>query len=339
VEPPLRRRLGLEGDFLDDHPHISVLLDHVGAMLAQPGQARALGACARPRWNARRPAAGWRWPMAAHWNCGHAAARWQWPADRAGHHRSQKAEAALRERNAALIEADAVKTRFIANMSYEFRTPLNSIGGFAEMLQMGLGGELSDSGREYVEAILSVTRLAGQIENVLDLSQSEAGMLPLARESVDILPLLAAVVREREARIEAGHIALNLRGNSGAGRMTADRAACAGRWAIDRQCHCRDTRQGGRQILIDLAHHRVSGHEVLRIAISDDGAGMDAASLARALGGLRMGPDGTAIERRQGLGLPLARQLIEAHGGTLELASQPGKGTTALVDLPMEAQA
>jgi signal transduction histidine kinase len=78
---------------------------------------------------------------------------------------SQKAEDALRERNAALIEADHLKTRFLANMSYEFRTPLTSIGGFAEMLQMGLGGDLSDSGREYVEAILtSVTRLSGQIE-------------------------------------------------------------------------------------------------------------------------------------------------------------------------------
>jgi signal transduction histidine kinase len=63
-------------------------------------------------------------------------------------------------------------------MSYEFRTPLTSIGGFAELLQAGLGGDLSEGGREYVEAILtSVARLSDQIENVLDLSQSEAGML------------------------------------------------------------------------------------------------------------------------------------------------------------------
>jgi signal transduction histidine kinase len=72
----------------------------------------------------------------------------------------------------------------------------------------------------------------------------------------------------------------------------------------------------------------------LRIAIEDNGPGMDAASLARALGGLRMGPDGAAIERRHGLGLPLARQLIEAHGGTLELMSEKGRGTLAVVELP-----
>ena len=67
---------------------------------------------------------------------------------------SQKAEQALRERAVALEEADAVKARFLANMSYEFRNPLNSIGGFAELLAAGAGGELSDSAGEYVQAVL-----------------------------------------------------------------------------------------------------------------------------------------------------------------------------------------
>jgi signal transduction histidine kinase len=102
---------------------------------------------------------------------------------------SQKAETMLRERNAALLEADAVKTRFIANMSYEFRTPLTSIGGFAEMLQSGLAGDLPERAKEYVGAILtSVKRLGEQIETVLDLSQGEAGTLPIAREAGGDLP-------------------------------------------------------------------------------------------------------------------------------------------------------
>src|SRR5690606_31380964 len=91
---------------------------------------------------------------------------------------SKKAEDALRERNTALEEADAVKTRFLANMSYEFRTPLTSIGGFAELLQSGVAGELTPQAQEYVAAILSaVERLRAQIETVLDLTQSEAGLL------------------------------------------------------------------------------------------------------------------------------------------------------------------
>src|SRR5687768_11723014 len=109
---------------------------------------------------------------------------------------SKKAEDALRERNAALEEADAVKTRFLANMSYEFRTPLTSIGGFAELLQSGVAGELTDQAQDYVAAILSsVERLGAQIETVLDLTQSEAGMLPIATEEVELLPLVTQIVR------------------------------------------------------------------------------------------------------------------------------------------------
>jgi signal transduction histidine kinase len=61
---------------------------------------------------------------------------------------------------------------------------------------------------------------------------------------------------------------------------------------------------------------------------------MDPATLARALDGLKPSADGKAIERRQGLGLPLARQLLDAHGGTLELMSEPHQGTTAIIELP-----
>lgn len=68
-----------------------------------------------------------------------------------------------------------------------------------------------------------------------------------------------------------------------------------------------------------------------RIVVSDNGRGMDSATLARALEGLDMGETGL---RRQGLGLPLARQIIEGHGGSLEVVSEPGEGTAAIVDLP-----
>src|SRR3546814_14404526 len=88
------------------------------------------------------------------------------------------AERALRERNLALEDADAVKTRFLSNMSYEFRTPLTSIGGFAELIKSGAAGPVSKQMDEYVSAILeSVEKLREQVENVLELSQSEAGMV------------------------------------------------------------------------------------------------------------------------------------------------------------------
>src|SRR6185295_1473146 len=74
---------------------------------------------------------------------------------------STRIEAALRERATALEQADRVKTDFVANMSYELRTPLTSIGGFAEMLSQGYAGALSPAASDYVQAILeSVERLS-----------------------------------------------------------------------------------------------------------------------------------------------------------------------------------
>jgi signal transduction histidine kinase len=243
---------------------------------------------------------------------------------------SQKAEDALRERNAALTEADAMKTRFLANMSYEFRTPLTSIGGFAELLQAGIGGELSAQGQEYVDAILtSVERLGEQIESVLDLSQSEAGMLPLAKESIELLPFITKLVEDRRGRIRDAELTLDLRGDKLSGRITGDRRRLARAigHVLDNSIHA--TPKGGR-ILVELARSKSGG----RVVISDNGPGMDAATLARALDGLKISADGKAVERRQGLGLPLARQLVEAHGGTIELLSEPGEGTAAIIELP-----
>jgi signal transduction histidine kinase len=253
---------------------------------------------------------------------------------------SHKAEAALRERNAALIEADAVKTRFIANMSYEFRTPLTSIGGFAELLAAGVAGEITPQAQEYVAAILSsVERLGEQIENVLDLSQSEAGTLPLAQSPVDVRALLSDAVRERAERLSAAGLTLDLHCPVGIGAVTGDRRRLLRVFGqlIDNALAA--TPNGGR-ILIEASRIKVTAQGSagfnggVQVVVSDNGRGMDAAGLARALDGLKVNDEGPATDRRAGLGLPLVRQLIEAHSGTFELLSEVGQGTSALVRLP-----
>ncbi len=92
---------------------------------------------------------------------------------------SRRIEQALRDRNEALEDADRVKTAFVSNMSYELRTPLTSIVGFAEMMQGGLAGTLPEQAGDYVDAIIeSTNKLAKLIDNVLDLTQGAAGGLP-----------------------------------------------------------------------------------------------------------------------------------------------------------------
>ena len=323
---------GLEEEFLDRHPRIEALLEKIGARLHRPAQKQAIGDVVRAATLDRKQTGG----QVALANGrilefagvplpdGNGLLTVLDVTD------SRKAEEALRERNAALEEADAVKTRFLANMSYEFRTPLTSIGGFAELLQSGIAGELGPQAREYVDGIItSVERLGEQIETVLDLTQSEAGLLPLALEDVDVMPFVTKVVREREQRIVDAGLSLNLRGNQAAGKVQADRRRLGRALGHILDNAIAATGKGGR-ILVEVSARK----QGTQIVVSDNGEGMTVAQLAHALDGFRIAADGKGVERRQGLGLPLARQLIEAHGGKLELASQKGAGTTATILLP-----
>ena len=245
---------------------------------------------------------------------------------------SQKAEKALRERAEALEEADMVKTRFLANMSYEFRNPLTTIRGFAEMLASGAGGDLSGQADEYVEAILtSVDQLTEQVENVLDLSQGEAGLLPITKEKVELLPFVTGLIRERESAIIEAGLALDLKGKKGRLAMADPRqlARALGN-LLDNAI--KGTPQDGR-ILIEIPKPGADDDWGCAIVISDNGTGMSEEQLTKAMGETSVA-QGAPNSTRNGLGIPLARQLVEAHGGTLEMASEEGVGTTAIIRLP-----
>lgn len=321
---------GLDPDLLDSHPSADRLLAAIAPNLAVPAQARAIGEIVRTATLDRKEKGG-RVDLADGRTLEFAGVPLP---DGNGLLTvlditdSQMAETALRERNQALEEADAVKARFLANMSYEFRTPLTSIGGFAELIQSGAAGPVGEQVQEYLKAILdSVGRLTEQVENVLDLSQGEAGLLPLSKQRLELLSFVTEIVRERETAIGEAGLTLDLRGNPG-GAIEADRRQL-GRaigHLIDNAIAA--TGKGGR-ILVDIARTQ----DGARIVISDNGPGMSKPELTRLLDGLRVRPDGK-VERRQGLGLPLARQLVEAHGGTLTLESRKGAGTTAMILLP-----
>jgi len=322
---------GLDAELLDTHPPVDLIVEAIGAQFARPRHAKAVGDAIRAA-TLDRKARGGKAALAdgrilefagVPLPDGNGLLTILDVTD------SQKAELALRERNQALEEADAVKTRFLANMSYELRTPLTTIGGFAELLKTGVAGELPGQANDYVDAILdAVARLTEQVENVLDLSQSEAGLLPMALRRVDLMPLVTDVVRSREKQILRSGLSLDLRGTPGI-RVEADprQLGKAIGQLLDNAVAA--TPQGGR-ILVELSR----GKEGARVVMTDNGAGMDADQLARALEGLRLRADGQGVERRQGLGIPLARQLIEGHGGRLDFSTRKGSGTVVTILLP-----
>lgn len=323
---------GLPEEWLDEHPRIEDVIERIGALLARPAQRQAIGEVVRTATLDRKQRGG-RVELSDGRTLEFAGVPLP---DGNGLLTvldvtdSKKAEDALRERNAALEEADAVKTRFLANMSYEFRTPLTSIGGFAELLQSGVAGDLTAQAQDYVAAILAaVERLRAQIESVLDLTQSEAGLLPIATEEVELLPLVTQIVREREEAIETRGLTLDLRGDRTSGKVMADPRQL-GRAIGNILDNAIEATPGKGRILVALSRRK----QGVRIVVSDNGPGMKPSELARALDGYRIGPDGRPDGRRGGLGLPLARQLIEAHGGRLDMASEKGTGTTVTIHLP-----
>ncbi len=244
---------------------------------------------------------------------------------------SRQIEHVLRERALALEEADRIKTAFVANVSYELRTPLTSIQGFAEMLQGKLAGPISPMAEDYVSAILeSTVRLGALIDNVLDLTQGDAELAALERKPVDLAVLLTSAAQDISARAAAKSIDFVQEVPLELGLVAGDARRL--RQAVDHLLinAIRYTQEGGRVLL-----HATGDADGVRMTISDNGPGMDAADQALALGRFSRGsvPADSDGQRALGIGLPLARHYVEGHGGTLTLISELGVGTAVQIEL------
>ena len=247
---------------------------------------------------------------------------------------SSRIEAALRERATALEEADRVKTDFVANMSYELRTPLTSIGGFGEMLAAGYAGKLPTAAADYVAAILeSVERLSKLINDVLDLTQGDTKGVVLERERVDLSGLCRSVADALRGRAEAKGQALELEIDPSTGSVIGD---------------ARRLRESVEHILRNaVAYTDEGGHILLKaegteeaavVTISDDGPGIDPNDQGQVFDRFHRSGSKARGDAALGLGLPLTRQFIDAHGGTCELHSEPGKGTSVVLTIPRAPQ-
>lgn len=248
---------------------------------------------------------------------------------------SHKIELALRDRNEALEAADRVKTNFVANMSYELRTPLTSISGFAEMLKGGYAGALPDTAIDYVSAIMeSVERLGGLVDDVLDLTQHDGVSVPSDTGQVDVAALGRRVGAKLAALIDARRLDFAIEIAPSAGVVDGDERRLAQvienllRHAIS------GTPEGGRVLL-----HADGSAKAARIVVSDNGRGMSEKAIARAFDRFAEPGLTRSGERALGLGLPLAKQFVEAHGGTIALVSERGQGTLITVELPRQGRA
>lgn len=242
---------------------------------------------------------------------------------------SKRIEQALQERNAALHEADLLKSEFVANVSYELRTPLNAIIGFNQLLQQEYFGRINEKQREYLDGALEASHTLLQLINdLLDLATIEAGRLVLEPVRFDMNRLIEgihALVQERVRR-QSLHVTLV---------------------RPDEPCLVLADEKRMKQLLFNLVGNAIKftppgGHIEIGakredggflLWVTDDGIGIPAESQARLFEKFQRA-EGTGRSSGAGLGLALVRAFIELHGGTVTLESAPGKGTSVTCRVP-----
>jgi len=247
----------------------------------------------------------------------------------------KQSEAALLAAKVDAELANRAKSEFLANMSHELRTPLNVIIGFSELIENELLGPVgTPQYREHAQDIAQSGRqLLGLIENILDLSKIEAGKVDLYEQDIDVPEAIRSSLVLAGGRANHEDVELDSDLPEQLPRLHADERMLK-QVLMSLLSNAVKFTPGGGRVTIRAWADAKSGYVV---QVSDTGTGMRLEDIPRAM--VRFGQVDGGLDRKfdgSGLGLPLSKSLVELHGGTLDLDSEPGVGTVVTVLFPAE---
>jgi signal transduction histidine kinase/PAS domain-containing protein len=240
-------------------------------------------------------------------------------------------EKALRERNEALEAADRLKTDFLSNVSYELRTPLTNIIGFAEGLSIGMAGDLQPKQREYLNHIESSSAdLLAIIDAILDLTTIDAGAMELNICEIDIAELMQEIAQTARQRIDQRDLTLNIELAADATTLKGDRKRIG-----QVLSHLLSNAIGfsSKGATVRMGARRDNGDMLLWVA--DTGKGIDEEFQREVFERFQSRPVAGG-HRGPGLGLALVKAFVELHGGRVSLLSKIDRGTTVICRFPMQ---
>jgi signal transduction histidine kinase len=223
-----------------------------------------------------------------------------------------------------------LKSDFVSTVSHEFKSPLTSIRQLAEMLQEGRVPSEERRRRYYDVLVEQSTRLSSLVTNILDLARIEEGRKEFRFEALDIGELVSEVVATTQHRVGHEGYIVEVHVEGELPRVRADRDAIAQAISnlIDNAIqYSGDARQ------INLYASAGDGH--VTVAVEDFGVGIPQDEIDRVFERFyRGGHELTRTVKGSGLGLTLVKEVVEAHGGTVHVESEPGRGSTFSIRLP-----
>lgn len=243
---------------------------------------------------------------------------------------SVNVERALQEKNDALVAADRLKNAFVQHVSYELRSPLTNIIGFAQLLSDPGIGPLNGKQREYMGYIMSSSSsLLAIINDILDLATLDAGTMQLDLTRVDAQETMAAAAEGLRDRLTDEAITLDISAERDVGGFVAD-AKRVRQVLYNLLSNAVGFSEKG-QVVTMRARRDVAGDVVF--TVSDKGRGIDAETLAQVFQRFETRTAGSR-HRGAGLGLSIVKAFVELHGGTVDIESAPGQGTTVTCTFP-----